>query len=204
MEYSHLAGKADVPTDMLEKMLRMAMANHIFCEVDGNKVCHNQFSWKLAKNADFLRGLPFFCDTVMPLMGKMVEKTIEWQRVGETDSVYLNTDPDDFTDFRQFLAEKEKDGYTRLMSLFGSLPPTYSAEVVHGTVEWSCLPSGALVVDVRYLFFIWSAKVVSLGQVTDTCYTYSSIHAAHASGNWPSYTLIFDFMFMLMPTKLMP
>lgn len=82
MPYDSLADEANVPVSELKRMLRVAMANHFFYEVDGKAVCHNRFSWKLPRDGDVIHGLPFFCDTVMPAIGKMVDRTTEWQASG--------------------------------------------------------------------------------------------------------------------------
>ncbi|KAL7910639.1 hypothetical protein GGI35DRAFT_445158 [Trichoderma velutinum] len=154
--YDDLADEANVPVSELTQMLQMAMTNHIFCDVNGKVVRHSQFSWKLARDGDFLRGLPFFCDTVMPAIGIMVDKTTMWHRLWHdvgSDVTARDVALDVDWDFDQFLTVKGKtDGYTRLMSLLNggrSLPATYSTEVVHGSVDWSSLPKGALVVDLN-------------------------------------------------------
>ncbi|KKP06942.1 hypothetical protein THAR02_00922 [Trichoderma harzianum] len=153
MPYDSLADEANVPVSELKRMLRIAMANHVFYEVDGKAVCHNRFSWKLARDGDVIHGLPFFCDTVMPAIGKMVDRTTGWQASGsdENNKTARNLAFDDDLDFDEFLAQTEEaHGYTRLMSLLSSgrsLPSTYSTEMTHGTIDWYSLRKGAIIVD---------------------------------------------------------
>lgn len=154
MPYDSLADEANVPVSELKRMLRIAMANHVFYEVDGKAVCHNRFSWKLARDGDVIHGLPFFCDIVMPAIGKMVDRTTEWQVpwYEEEDKTARNLAFDDDLDFDEFLAQTEEaHGYSRLMNLLSSgrsLPSTCLAEVAHGTIDWYSLRKGALIVDV--------------------------------------------------------
>ncbi|KAF3071471.1 O-methyltransferase bik3 [Trichoderma lentiforme] len=153
MPYDSLADEANVPVSELKRMLRIAMANHVFYEVDGKAVCHNRFSWKLARDGDVIHGLPFFCDTVMPAIGKMVDRTTGWRASGsdENNKTARNLAFDDDLDFDEFLAQTEEaHGYTRLMSLLSSgrsLPSTYSTEMAHGTIDWYSLRKGAIIVD---------------------------------------------------------
>ncbi|KAK4073642.1 hypothetical protein Trihar35433_3116 [Trichoderma harzianum] len=153
MPYDSLADEANVPVSELKRMLRVAMASHFFHEVDGKAVCHNRFSWKLPRDGDIIHGLPFFCDTVMPAIGKMVDRTTEWQVSGSEEDydTARNVAFDDNLGFDEFLAQTgEAHGYSRLMSLLSSsrsLPSTCLAEVAHGTIDRYFLRKGALIVD---------------------------------------------------------
>ncbi|KAL6696631.1 hypothetical protein J3F84DRAFT_304118 [Trichoderma pleuroticola] len=153
MPYDSLADEANVPVCELKRMLRIAMANHVFYEVDGKAVSHNRFSWKLARDGDVIHGLPFFCDTVMPAIENMIDRTTRWQASGsdEDHKTAQNLAFDDDLDFDKFSTQKEEaHGYTRLMSLLSSgrsLPSTCLAEVAHGTIDWYSLREGAIIVD---------------------------------------------------------
>ncbi|PNP60232.1 hypothetical protein THARTR1_00256 [Trichoderma harzianum] len=153
MPYDSLADEANVPVSELKRMLRIAMANHVFYEVDGKAVSHNRFSWKLARDGDVIHGLPFFCDTVMPAIENMIDRTTRWQASDsdEDHRTAQNLAFDDDLDFDKFSTQKEEaHGYTRLMSLLSSgrsLPSTCLAEVAHGTIDWYSLGEGAIIVD---------------------------------------------------------
>ncbi|KAL6818011.1 hypothetical protein J3E69DRAFT_358247 [Trichoderma sp. SZMC 28015] len=174
MPYDSLADEANVPVSELKQMLRVAMANHVFFEVDGKAVCHNRFSWKLARDGDVIHGLPFFCDTIMPTIGKMVDRTTEWQVLWseEDDKTARNLAFDDDLGFDEFLDQTgEAHGYSRLMSLLNSsrsLPSTCLAEVAHGTIDWYSLRNGALIVDLfPHLQFHVHAPLDTIGSMRD-------------------------------------
>ncbi|KAL7938557.1 hypothetical protein V8C35DRAFT_275808 [Trichoderma chlorosporum] len=151
LKYQELANEANVPLSELTQALRMVMANHIFMEYEDGRVDHSSFSLALAKDKNFVHGLPFFCDTVLPASAMMVDATIRWQGFQgiKKPASFFNLNRE-LTVSRNLSQNDEETGYARLMSLLGnrhSLSAACAAEVVHGTIKWSSLRNGATVVN---------------------------------------------------------
>ncbi|KAL6875048.1 hypothetical protein J3F83DRAFT_539582 [Trichoderma novae-zelandiae] len=146
-----LADEAEVPVPELGRMLRMAMAHHIFFEHAENHVRHSYFSRMLAKDEDFLQGLPFFCNTVMPASAKIVETTDRWPDSQEGTETAHNLVFDRHLEFDQYaIFHNQTREYAHLKSLLYDgrrLSAALLAEVAHGSIDWSSLEKGALVVD---------------------------------------------------------
>ncbi|PKK42302.1 hypothetical protein CI102_13094 [Trichoderma harzianum] len=158
--YKSLAEKANVPASELMRMLRMAMAYKVFLECGGgigsrrgagagDAVRHNRFSSILARDENFLHGLPFFCDTVMPASAKIVDTTMRWKGSQEKNEAAWNLASGHEISFDQHLSQHDQtSGYDCLMNVFDngrshSLLAAHWAEVVHGTINWSSLGKGA-------------------------------------------------------------
>ncbi|UKZ50115.1 hypothetical protein TrVGV298_004371 [Trichoderma virens] len=173
VSYEDLAKEANVPASELKRMLRMVMVHHIFRDYKG-KCCHNYFSTVLAKDEDFLHGLPFFCNTVMPASAKIVDTTNKWQgSKEENEKPFLVFG----TTKEQFLSQlDETNGYAHLTGLLGtSRSLTYSTDVVHGVINWSYLRKGLL---------LWI-----------------SAHVAPVAGSWLSDSLTSSLKFMVLKTR---
>jgi 6-hydroxytryprostatin B O-methyltransferase len=152
MAYDELAESANVPIVELKRMIRLAITSHIFSEPDEGFVKHTPFSRAFAHDENLRRGIPFFCDAVMPAAAKMTDATNRWPDSEESDETARNIALDDDMTFAQYLTEhNQADGYASLMRLLGSEPDQQAvclADIVHG-YTWSDLEEDSLVVDVR-------------------------------------------------------
>lgn len=150
--YDALAASANVPVLELKRMLRLVMASYIFSEPVDEMVQHNTISRAFAHDENMRRGIPFFCDVVMPAAAKMQDATTRWPGSEDSDETARNIALNHDLTFPQYLTEcNETEGYTRMMKLLGSEPfqqNVYSAHVVQG-FDWANLPRDSLVVDVR-------------------------------------------------------
>lgn len=147
VSYNALADSAKAPVPELKRMLRMVIASHIFSEVEGDMVRHNAFSRILARDEYFLRGLPFYYNTVIPASTKATG-TADSE---ETDEVVSNLAPEQASSSTQSPGQStHADGYYNLIGLLGDkriLQAVYSAQILHG-VNWTFLNRRALIVDV--------------------------------------------------------
>ncbi|UKZ67595.1 uncharacterized protein TrAtP1_008750 [Trichoderma atroviride] len=150
--YDALAVSANVPVFELKRMLRLVMASYIFSEQVDETVQHNTISRAFAHDENMRRGIPFFCDVVIPAAARMEDATIRWPGSEDSDETARNIALNDDLPFDEYLTEcNQAEGYTRLMKLLGSEPfrqNVYSANVVQG-FDWASLPRDSLVVDVR-------------------------------------------------------
>lgn len=152
IEYDELAASANVPVLELQRMLRLVMASYIFSERVAGTVYHNTISRAFAHDENMRRGIPFFCDVVMPAAAKMQDATTRWPGSEGSGETARNIALDHGLTFPQYLTECDQtEGYTRMMMLLDSEPfqqNVYSVHAVQG-FDWANLPRDSLVVDVR-------------------------------------------------------
>ncbi|KAL7924730.1 hypothetical protein ACQKWADRAFT_256481 [Trichoderma austrokoningii] len=150
IEYGELAIYAKAPLVELKRMLRIVMASFIFSETEDGRVQQNTFSRAFIHDENMRRGIPFFCDVVMPAAAKMTDATDNWPDSEDASKTARNVALNNDLTFPQYLAEcNQTEGYTGLMSLLESEPSqqtVYSADIVHG-YDWASLKRDSLVMD---------------------------------------------------------
>ncbi|KAH6605740.1 hypothetical protein Trco_004893 [Trichoderma cornu-damae] len=159
VSYDELAESANVPVSELKRKLRMVITSCIFSEREDDTVRHNAFSKAFAHDEDLMRGIPFFCDVVMPASAKMVDATIRWPDSEEDHETARNIALGHDMTFAQFLTQHDRaDGYTSLMRLLGSECRRQTiclADIVEG-FDWQHLEKGSLVVDFGSCLYTWA------------------------------------------------
>jgi 6-hydroxytryprostatin B O-methyltransferase len=152
IEYDKLAASANVPVLELKRMLRLAMTSYIFTEHEEEMVQHNTMSRAFAHDENMRRGIPFFCDVIMPAAAKMVDATTRWPGSEDSDKTACNIAQSSDLTFPEYMTQSNQtEGYTCLMNLLAGQTfqqNVYSANVVQG-FDWASLPRDSLVVDVR-------------------------------------------------------
>ncbi|KAL6892832.1 hypothetical protein HDV57DRAFT_513111 [Trichoderma longibrachiatum] len=105
----------------------------------------------LAKDENFLQGLPFFVDVVMPASAKAAAATINWPGTREATETARNLAFKNKLDFHRHLINHGVDiDFVQFMNLVteGRHPSaTLLAGVVRDTINWSLLERDALVID---------------------------------------------------------
>lgn len=195
--YETVAKSANVPINELKRMHRIVIDSHVFYEPEDGMILQNSFSKEFARNENMRRGIPFFCDVVMPAAAYMARATNHWPGSEESNRTARNVARCDDQTFPEYLTRcKQTEGFTSLMKLLGSEPSQhtgYSAHIIFG-FDWASLGNDSLVVEVSF-------GVECCGWLsTDTC-PYSSARVAHVLGSWPKCFRIFDFKFRVPRTN---
>ncbi|KAL7951777.1 hypothetical protein V8C42DRAFT_17203 [Trichoderma barbatum] len=118
----------------------------------GKGMCNTKISQRYLPKTRISFAACLFSATLLCQLQEMVEKTTRWPDSQEENETARNLAFNHDMNFTQYLTQNDEvNGYTRLMSLLEngrSIPAICSAEMVHGTINWSYLGKGALVVDV--------------------------------------------------------
>lgn len=151
--YETVAESANVPVNELKRMLRIVIDSHIFYEPEDGVVLQNSFSREFARDENMRRGIPFFCDVVMPAAAKMADATTIWPDSEASNRTARNMALSNCLTFPQYLTEcNQIEGFTSLMKLLGSEPSQhtgYSAHIIFG-FDWASLERDSVVVDVSF------------------------------------------------------
>lgn len=151
IEYYELALSANVPDYELKRMLKLVMASCIFTELEDETVQQNTVSRAFAHDENMRRGIPFFCDVVMPAASKMQDASTRWPDSEDSNETARNIALGNNLSFAQYLTEcNQTEGYTRLIKLLGGEPiqqNVYSGNAIQA-FDWANLPRGSLVADV--------------------------------------------------------
>nr|QKG86290.1 O-methyltransferase [Aspergillus sp. FM242] len=90
VSYSEVAASANVSESQLKTVARMAMTNHVFCELEPNTIAHTATSALLVSNPMFHDWASFMCEASVPMASRLVEASERWPGSVEKNQTAYN------------------------------------------------------------------------------------------------------------------